>query len=71
MSQRVEIRIFPDGRVQAETGGIKGKACTNYIHILEELLDAVAVESKRTPEYFETEQIANTEIRQQGLQQGD
>ena len=50
---RVHVRIFPDGRVQADIEGIKGRACTDYIRILEEILEAQAVDSARTAEYFE------------------
>lgn len=57
MTKRVQLRIFPDGRVQAEVQGIKGKACTSYISILEELVKAEAVDSSYTPEYFEKETV--------------
>jgi len=43
--------------VQAEVQGIKGKACTSYISILEELVKAEAVDSSYTPEYFEKETV--------------
>jgi len=55
--KQVKIYIRPDGLVQAETLGIKGKACTDYIKVLEELLDAEAVESSYTPEYYEAERL--------------
>ena len=61
MTKRVQLRIFPDGRVQAEVQGIKGKACTSYISSLEELVKAEAVDSSYTPEYFEKE-IVHTGI---------
>ena len=57
MTKRVQLRIFPDGRVQAEVQGIKGKACTSYISSLEELVKAEAVDSSYTPEYFEKETV--------------
>ncbi len=57
MTKRVQLRIFPDGRVQAEVQGIKGKACTSYISILEELVKAEVVDSSYTPEYFENETV--------------
>lgn len=57
MTKRVQLRIFPDGRVQAEVQGIKGKACTSYISILEELVKAEAVDSSYTLEYFEKETV--------------
>ncbi|PJI07521.1 MULTISPECIES: DUF2997 domain-containing protein [Clostridium] len=55
MSGKIKITIFEDGHVQGEINGIKGKKCTNYIKILEELLDSKVVDSDYTPEYYELE----------------
>lgn len=55
--KQIRVRIFPDGRIKAEVVGIKGKACTDYIQILEQMLDAETVDSEYTAEYFETEQV--------------
>jgi hypothetical protein len=55
MSKKLRIQIFQDGRIQAEVLGIKGKKCTDYISLLEELLDAETVDSEYTSEYYETE----------------
>jgi len=57
MSKKIQLRIFPDGRVQAEVQGIKGKACTDYIEILEEVLNAEVYESSFTPEYYENQEV--------------
>lgn len=57
MSKKIQLRIFPDGRVQAEVQGIKGKACTDYIGILEEVLNAEVYESSYTPEYYENQEV--------------
>ena len=62
MEKKIQIRIFPDGTVQAEIDGIKGKACRNYIKIIEDLLEAKTVDSNYTPEYYETE-ILNVAIK--------
>jgi hypothetical protein len=61
----IKLRIFPDGRVQADVQGVKGKACTNYLGILEELLDAEVTESSYTPEYFESQSVVLEEHEQQ------
>lgn len=60
MDKKINIRIFPDGTVKAEVEGIKGKKCTDYIKIIEELLEAETVDSDYTPEYYESE-ILNLE----------
>ena len=52
--QRIVVRIAPDGAIHAETQGIKGEACLDYIEALEDLLDAETVHSGFTPEYNET-----------------
>ncbi len=57
MSKQVRIQIFPDGRVQAEVQGIKGKACTDYISILEEILSAETFSSSYTPEYYQEQEV--------------
>ena len=31
MSKQIKIRVYPDGRIESETVGIKGKSCLNYI----------------------------------------
>lgn len=52
MTQRqIKLKIFPDGQVQAEVQGFRGKKCADYISILEQMLDAEAIDSERTPEY--------------------
>ncbi len=57
-SKRIQLRVYPDGRIEAVVQGVKGKTCTDYIAVLEELLEAETVESAFTPEYFETEEVA-------------
>lgn len=44
-----------DGNIFAETIGMKGKECLQYIELLEELLDAESIDSEFTSEYYETE----------------
>jgi hypothetical protein len=63
MRRRILVQIYPDGRIQVETQGIKGKACTDYIRVLEELLKAETYISSYTPEYYE-EQNVNLDLQQ-------
>ena len=56
MSQRhITIRITRDGEVFAETHGMKGKECLPYISLLEEMLEAEAVDSDYTSEFHEVQ----------------
>jgi len=57
MSKRqIRVQIFADGQIAAEVIGVKGKACTDYIELLEQLLDAETIDSVYTSEYYESEQ---------------
>lgn len=62
--KQIRVQIFPDGQIKADVMGIKGKSCTSYIEILEQLLDAETINSDYTDEYFETEQL---EIQQHNV----
>jgi hypothetical protein len=53
----LRIRIKPNGEIEAETVGIKGEACLEYIRILEELLEAETVRSSFTDEYRQTVEV--------------
>lgn len=54
--KQLQIRIFPTGEIEAETKGIKGKACLKYIAEAERLTNAVTQDSDFTKEYFEAEE---------------
>lgn len=54
--KQISLRIYPDGKVQAETHGIKGRACLDYISIIEQLTGARTVDSDFTAEYREAEE---------------
>lgn len=56
MGKQLQIRIFPDGRVHAETKNMKGKTCLKYIKTVEEILQARTVDSQFTKEYYEVEE---------------
>jgi hypothetical protein len=53
--KQLKIRIFSDGKVQSTTEGIKGKACLNYLGVIEQLTQARAIDSDYTGEYYEGE----------------
>ena len=58
MAKQIKIRVYPDGRIESETVGIKGKSCMNYIKEVENLTGAKTVKSKFTNEYYEVENQA-------------
>lgn len=53
--KKIKIRITEDGKILAETIGVKGKDCLQYIELLEGLLEAESIDSNYTEEYYETE----------------
>lgn len=67
MATRIQLHIYPDGLVQADVQGIKGKKCAQYIRILEEILEAEAVDSAYTPEYYEPETLSFTDVHTQQI----
>ena len=67
MTKQITIRVFPDGRIESETHGIKGKDCLKYIKEIEQLTDAKIVRSEFTEEYrqvISTNDVSN-EVHQQ------
>ena len=62
MKKQLQVRIFPDGKIDAKTLGIKGERCMDYMKLLEQLLDAQIVESTFTDEYHQsqTQEVSET-----------
>ena len=52
---KIIIKIKPNGEIAAETKGIKGKKCKDYLEIMSKFLDAKIVDSSYTKEYYEEE----------------
>lgn len=52
---KMKIRLFPDGTIQMETEGIKGKKCMDYAKVLEKLADAKIYTLDKTEEYYQSE----------------
>lgn len=48
----IRLRIYPDGRVEAEIDGIRGKGCTAYITLVERLVGGETTDSQRTANYY-------------------
>ncbi len=55
MKKQIKIRVYPNGKIESQTVGIKGKACLGYIKDIEQLTGATAVDSQFTNEYYEQE----------------
>lgn len=52
---KLKIKLLPDGTIQMETKGIKGKKCMDYAKVLERLADAKIYKQAKTEEYYQEE----------------
>lgn len=68
-NEQVVVRIEADGQVHAETIGMKGQKCLDTIALLEELLDAQAISSAFTAEYYEMSNTGTYEVDHELRQQ--
>lgn len=61
--KQLKIKLLPNGEVQMETLGIKGKKCLDYVKLLQVLADVKIVNSEYTDEYYELENEYNDDVR--------
>ena len=52
---KMKIKLLPDGTIQMETEGVKGKKCMDYAKVLERLTDAKIYKMEKTDEYYQKE----------------
>ena len=50
--KQIIIKISPKGMIQAETVNMQGHECQKYIKSIEELTNAVSVDSSYKPEFY-------------------
>lgn len=55
MAKKLTIKLLPNGEIQMETHGIKGKKCLDYIDVLKKLVGVNITDTQLTQEYYETE----------------
>ena len=55
--KKLKIKLLPNGEIQMETHGIKGKKCLDYIEVLKKLVNVKI--TQLTQEYYETETNVN------------
>lgn len=67
--KQLQIRIFPDGKIESKTVNIKGKECISFINSVEKMTGAKVFDSEFTAEYYENineEQIAEEQYERIG-----
>lgn len=62
--KQLKIKLLPNGQIQMETVGIKGKKCLDYIPFLEEIADVKIIKTEYTNEYYEAEDLLNVQAEQ-------
>lgn len=63
---KMKIRLFPDGTIQMETEGVKGKRCMDYAKVLQRLADAKISNIEKTEEYYQQEILELDETQRLG-----
>ena len=53
--KKLKIKLLPNGEIQMETHGVKGKKCLDYIDVLKKLVDVKIADTQLSQEYYETE----------------
>lgn len=61
MAKKLVIKLLPNGEVQMETKGVKGKKCLEYVPFLEQLADVKVQSQEFTREYYEEENYVDDE----------
>ena len=62
MAKQLKIKLLPNGEIQMETVGIKGKECLEYTKLMQKLINAKINKTELTDEYYQAEtEIVNTE----------
>ena len=71
MTKQIKIRIYPNGKIESKTVGIKGKNCMKYIKEIEDLTEAKTFKSEFTNEYYENETVQNIIYNKEYQQNGN
>ncbi len=63
--KKMKIKLLPNGEIQMETVGVKGKKCLDYIDVLKKLVDVKITDTQLSQEYYETEVLEkeNNELK--------
>lgn len=61
--KQLKIKLLPNGEIQMETVGIKGKKCLDYVKFIEQLVDGKVYKQEFTKEYYEHEEIYQDDVQ--------
>ena len=57
--KKLKIKLLPNGEIQMETLGVKGKKCLDYIDVLKKLVNVKITDTQLSQEYYETEEVVS------------
>ena len=64
VKKQLKIKLLPNGEIQMQTVGVKGKKCLDYVEMLKVLADARIEKQELTSEYYEEEEVTyNNEVQ--------
>ncbi len=64
VKKQLKIKLLPNGEIQMQTVGVKGKKCLDYVEMLKILADARIEKQELTNEYYEEEEVTyNNEVQ--------
>lgn len=55
--KQLKIKLLPNGEIQMQTVGVKGKKCLGYVEMLKLLADVRIEKQELTSEYYEQETV--------------
>ena len=62
--KQLKIKLLPNGEIQMQTVGVKGKKCLDYLEMLKLLADVKITKQELTKEYYEQEEtIYNNNVQ--------
>ena len=66
--KQLKIKLLPNGEIQMQTIGVKGKKCLDYVEMMKLLADAKVEKQELTSEYYEQDDVEiNQNIQNQNI----
>ncbi|HOC91228.1 MAG TPA: DUF2997 domain-containing protein [bacterium] len=69
MEEKITIKIMPDGRVLAETDGVNGPKCVDYMKLIEDIVEGKIVKEWRKPEFDAIDQAVLNNAQNQRIKE--
>lgn len=60
-SAQIVVTVRADGTIEAETVGVTGEACLDYIRVIEDLIEGTTVSSQFTADFHAGRATAHTQ----------